>query len=343
MKIIGICGGNGVILHPFKKHLVVNVEIRAIFRTKGMEQWKANFDDILMETDGLEIFKIHNFKKLVGADAIIGAPDCGHSSMLAYSRAKKLSDPKENDSLTLYIKAVKYIKPKCFLMENLPKLLEQYTEDEFRETFKDYELIFHKVSVSEFGNSQKNRIRLIMIGFRKDLDVTYNNDLDNVRYQFSYIYKVNTLKYSGYLTRGLKDENYYKGHVRENINDVITIYSGKKLSLQQIKDYWDDNPDEKRFIVNDRKFTTAPGVYRNLRYDYPATARKANRQYNHNGLQLSPRELARIQGIPDEFRIIIEKKNPYYWINKARATVTKTPPYEIGQWFYNQLKKALWI
>lgn len=334
MKVLGVCGGNGVILFPFKKYLVANYEIRSIFHTSGMEQWKVNFGDIPYYTKERQMYLQE------GIDIIIGAPDCGHSSILAYSRAKKLRDPRDNKSLQMYIKSVLYYKPKVFLMENLPKLLQQYTIQDFKETFPDYELIFHNVSVREFGNSQKNRVRLVIIGYTKNLN---EEDKANLQYQFSNIYRVSKLKTAGELTKGLKNENLLTGNIRESINDIITIYAGRKLSLSDIKNYWDRNPDKKRFVVTDRKFTTAPGVYRNLDNDFPATARKANRQYNQDGLQLTPRELARIQGVPDRFKLYIDTNRAQYWVNKTRATVTKTPPYEIGYWFHKQCKKIITI
>lgn len=58
------------------------------------------------------------------------------------------------------------------------------------------------------------------------------------------------------------------------------------------------------------------------------TARKADRQFKWNGLPMSPRELARIMGIPDKFKIHIEEDRKNYWINKGRLIVTQTFPYE---------------
>lgn len=335
MKVLGICGGNGVILHRFKKHLIGNIEIRSIFHTKDNEQWKANFGNIEYVRKKDNIFRQIDRGDINNLDIVIGAPDCGHSSILALSRAKSFSNPKNNESLNLFIACVKSFSPKVFLMENLDKLLEQYTYSDLRVVLSQYNIHFKTVSVSEFGNSQLNRIRLLIIGIRKDFDYGLSNE---VRDQFLKIYKVSKLKTSSELTSGLEEEDYKTGNIREPLSDIITIYSGAKLSLQDIKLYWERNPDKKRFVVTDRKFTTAPGVYRNLPNEYPATARKANRQYNHLGLQLTPRELARIQGIPDYFKIYIDPKNPKYWINKSRATVTKTPPYEIGDWFFRQCR-----
>ena len=331
MKTISVMGGNGVICYPFKNHLLFNAETRKLFHTKDNEQWVLNFKSIpyYKEKDFLENVQLNDL------DVLIGAPDCGHSSALAYSRAKKLSNPRDNESLTLFIKSVLKYNPKVFLMENLPKLLVSITKEDFENTFKNYSLIFHTQSVSEFGNSQKTRIRLIIIGINKEY---FGKDLELIQYHFSKIYKVSKLKTCGELTGDLKKENLELGNIREDINSTITLYAGFRSTLYDIRDYWRKNPTKKRITVHGRNFTTAPGVYRNLFNDYPSTARKANRQYNHNGLQLTPRELARIQGIPDRFKIFINPKNKMYWINKARTTVTKCPPFEIGYWFYKQCK-----
>lgn len=328
MNVIGVCGGNGIILYPFKKHLIANIEPRALFHTKRDKQWKANFKDIPM------------FKELVKftvkVDVIIGAPDCGHSSILSYSRKKSLSDPRDNKSLNIYIKAIRKYKPKIFLIENLPKMLDIITPDIWRNLFPKYEFIFHNGPVSMYGNSQFSRIRTVIIGIHKK---KIGQGLEKAQYHFNRIYKVNEFANCGELLKGLTNEDIDFGHVRENINSTITIYAGRKLTLRQAQKYWNVFKDAKHWVVKNRNFKTAPGVYRNLNKDFPLVARKANRQFNQEGLQMTPRELARIQNIPNKFKIYMERENVGYWINKGRTTVTKTPPYDIGKWFYKQLKK----
>jgi site-specific DNA-cytosine methylase len=330
MNILGVNAGNGVLLHAAKEHVIGNIEPRAIFHTKDNDQWKANFGDIPYYKNIRELRV--DLKEPV--DVIMGNPDCGHSSVLSYSRKKSLSDPKDNDSLNLYIKCVKKYKPYVFMMENLPKLLDICTPQFWSDTFPDYSISYLIFSVSEWGNSQKTRVRLVMVGVRTDVALAHDNKL---QYHFTEIYKVNELKTTGELLKGLIKEDIELGHVTEDINSVITLYAGFKISLKDVQKIWQEDPDLSRWVVKDRKFTTAPGVYRNPKAKYPSTARKSNRQFNPRGLQMSPRELARIQGVPDDFKLIIKEEDIQYWINKSRASVTKTPPYEIGQWFYNQL------
>jgi len=343
MKILGVNGGNGVILYPMRRFLIGNYEPRSVFKTRENKQWKLNFPKVPLHNHPLDFY--HNYTgkhiKYPIPDVIVGAPDCGHSSVLAYSRAKKLSNPLDNPSLDLYIRSILLLNPKIFMMENLPKMLELVGKEVIMETFTNYELIFHERSVIDWGNSQKNRKRLVLIGLSKQY---FKENLALVRDYFTYIYRINSIKNCEELLKGIEDFNEDQGHVRESISDIITLYSGYKISLRDIQRFWKNHSDLRRWPVSDRKFSTAPGVYRNLKSDLPATARKANRQFNDRGLQMSPRELARIQGVPDKFQIYIDRGQLTYWINKGRATVTKTPPYEIGKWFYNQLKQIpeLW-
>lgn len=331
MKILGVNGGNGVILYPLKKYLIGNVEIRSVFKVPNDDQWKLNFGDIPLATEA------EGLTDYLTVDVIVGAPNCGHSSMLAYSRAKKLSDPMKDESLELFMIAIKLCKPKVFLMENLPKMLDMISEDVWVKSFSEYELIFINFPVTYWGNSQKTRKRLVIIGFLKD---HFKDHFYEVRDHFLNIYKVKELKVCKDLLADLPEN----GHFRESITDVITMYSGFKISLKKAQQFWLENPTLKRWPVNDKKFTTAPGVYRNLDSGYPAVARKANRQFNAQGLQMSPRELARIQGVPDTFQIYLDPERETFSINKGRTTVTKTPPYEIARWFYKQLKKIQpWI
>lgn len=335
-RILAVCGGNGSWIFPMKKALMGNIEPRSLFSTPDDIQWNKNFQ-------GIKLYKKHLGCEWMRPSVIVGAPDCGSSSMMALTRAKSFSNPLENDSFNVFFDQINYSRPNIFFMENLPKAK---TAVESMEWLKDqYYLHYMTRSVTFFGNSQKGRIRLIVMGIRKDFKV-------NHKLIWKHITKPRKtgVKTTEELLRGLEKYSYRRGHVTELLDEEITIYAGKKMSLRDIKKFWDDHPNEKRFPAVDRNYTTAPGVYRNLPHEYPAVARKANRQFNQHGIQMSPRELARIQGIPDKFKIFTtctrkrSKRYPHkhrnFWINKARTTVAKCPPYEMGLWIWESLN---WI
>lgn len=332
-KILAVCGGNGSWIYPMKEYLTANIEPRPIFSTPNNTQWRANF--------GKRV-KLYNHlqpSEVVPANVIIGAPDCGNSSMMALTRAKRLSDPLNNESFASFFNQIKESEPEIFFMENLPKA-QPYVES-IGWLKKRYHLHFLVKPVTFFGNSQAGRVRLIVMGIRKDFKI-------NHKLIWKHITKPqeHKIKTTRELLSGLTEKNYDHrfGHITENLNSVVTIYAGKKLPLSDIKKYWEKDPKQKRFLAKGRKYTSAPGVYRNLPDEYPQVARKTNRQFNPNGIQMSPRELARIQGIPDSFRIVAyfnqPNRNLGYWINKGRATATKCPPYEVGLWILWALR---WI
>ena len=334
MKVIGITVGNGVMVYPFKEHLIGNVETRTDYQTPNDIQWVLNFGKI-------PLYKVKpKLKKFRGADIIISHPTCGHSSMLAYSRGKKLGDGKADETVQLFIKSVKVIKPQCFLFENLTTLFKSFPENEFDREFKHYHLIKWNVSMADFGNSQVTRERLVIVGIRK-----YGTNLKIGDFRLNAPQR-STLKRVYQLEKGLEKENRHLCHMREADDKVVCMEKDfKKLNLKQIRAIW-NSPEYKNRKKWDARTTgkgnmmNLPGVYRNLANDFPLTARKQNRQFNSKGYIMSPRELARIQGIPDSFRLWFDLDRDQYSINKARVTATKCPPFEVGQWFYNCIIKT---
>lgn len=333
VKILGVTAGLGVALYPFKDNLIGNIEPRPVFHTPLNEQWEANFP-------GIPLFKKDSWAPEL-TDVIISSPDCGSGSMLRMSRSKKMGDHKTNNSLITFLDYITQYAPKIFLFENLDGLFKSFPELEFRDILKQYRLIIHSCSVEYFGNSQKTRKRLIIVGIRNDLP----KKVDKYFKKPDYRSKIKTcIKLYG----DLKESNMNLGHVREHQSLIISIYARTKMSIRQIRLYWRQNLKGKKrwFTYGKAKFLTAPGVYRNLANDYPATARKANRQFDHKGRMLTPRQLARIMGVPDIFHIhMVEGKKKNYWINKGRTAITKGMVYEVATWFKKCLIKSqnIWI
>lgn len=330
-KVLGITSGLGVSLYPFRKNVICNIEPRGLFHTRGNEQWKLNFGEIPLY--GMLPAEKSFFEPI---DVIISSPDCGSGSILRYSRSKELGDHKKNHSLLMFFESIKIFQPKFFEFENLDGLFKSFPEKDFREQVKNYYLIIHNAPVSNWGNSQINRKRLIIIGIRRDLPFKKLKKyfrLPNIPY-------VKTCK-EIYGDLPLVDKELC--HTREPITEIISIHARCRMSLFDIAQTWNQRlKGKKRWETEPGfKFSTAPGVYRNLDSSFPATARKANRQFDNMGLTLTPRQLARVQGVPDSFKLYYDDTKPKYCINKARCVITKTPPMNISYWFKRKLEKAL--
>lgn len=330
LKVLGVCAGQGALLFPFKKNLLGNIEIRGVFHTPGEEQWKLNFGDIPFYKG----YCLQEFDERV--DIIISSPDCGASSIMRLSKVKELGKPKDNRSLNLVIEGINYYKPKIFLIENLPRLLSLLPNEYLHEAFKDYKLIFHERSVSDYGNSQVSRKRLVIIGVHKKTGKKYLN-------AFNEIFQVKTPT----ITRELLFESPYGSNYNIPIEKTLAMYDYRKLpekknlTVEKIQVLWNSAfKNEKKWPIKTAKMSTLPGVYRLELDKPPLTLRPADRQFRPDGYPLGINDFKAIMGFPKQFKIYINQENYLYWLNKARYTIAKGSVYEVGIWFKKCIKRV---
>lgn len=330
MNVLGISAGQGGLLFPFRKRLLGNIEPRGVFHTPGEEQWKANFKDVPFYKG----YCLQEFDEKV--DIIISSPDCGASSIMRLSKVKELGKPKDNRSLNLVIEGINYYKPKIFLIENLPRLLSLLPNKYLQEAFKDYKLIFHERSVSDYGNSQVSRKRLIIIGVHKKTGKKYLN-------AFNEVFQVKTPT----ITRELLFESPYGSNYNIPIEKTLAMYDYRKLpekknlTVEKIQVLWNSAfKNEKKWPIKTAKMSTLPGVYRLELDKPPLTLRPADRQFRPDGYPLGINDFKVIMGFPKKFKIYIDQENYLYWLNKARYTIAKGSVFEIAIWFKRCLKRA---
>lgn len=332
-NLLGICAGQGALLFPFvnskKFNILGNIEPRSVFHTKPESQWKANFK-------GIPFLKGYELPKDWHPDIILSSPDCGSCSVMRLSKSKTLGDPKSNKSIQLVFQSIQYYEPALFLIENLPRLLSLISKEMLMDFFKDYKLIFHERSVSDYGNSQVSRKRLIIIGVHKKTGKKYLN-------AFNEVFQVKTPK----LTRDLLFVSPYGSNYNIPIEKTLAMYDYRKLpekknlTVEKIQVLWNSTfKQEKKWPIKTAKMSTLPGVYRLELDKPPLTLRPADRQFRPDGYPLGINDFKAIMGFPKQFKIYIDQENYLYWLNKARYTIAKGSVYEVGIWFKKCIKRV---
>lgn len=332
-NLLGICAGQGALLFPFlrskKFNLLGNIEPRSVFHTKSESQWKANFK-------GIPFLKGYELPKDWHPDIILSSPDCGSCSVMRLSKSKTLGDPKSNKSIQLVFQSIQYYEPALFLIENLPRLLSLISKEMLMDFFKDYKLIFHERSVSDFGNSQVSRKRLVIVGVHLDKGKKYLN-------AFNEVFQVKTPK----LTRDLLFVSPYGSNYNIPIEKTLAMYDYRKLpekknlTVEKIQVLWNSAfKNEKKWPIKTAKMSTLPGVYRLELDKPPLTLRPADRQFRPDGYPLGINDFKVIMGFPKKFKIYIDQENYLYWLNKARYTIAKGSVYEVGLWFKKCIKNV---
>jgi len=121
--------------------------------------WKVYFGE-----EG-DVRKVDWTKYKGKVDLIHGGPPCQPFSIAG--QQKGANDPR--DMWPEFVRAVNEIKPKCFVAENVPGLLnkcfEKYVQTVIIDSLKDYSLFKFILNSKDFGVPQ-SRSRVIFVGFR---------------------------------------------------------------------------------------------------------------------------------------------------------------------------------
>ena len=331
VKVLGVCGAQGALLFPLRKYLMGNVEPRAVFHSRNEEQWRLNFGKIPF-VRSLDRLKIED------VDVILGSPSCGHSSVFSYSRKKSLGKPREDECLSLFLSSVKQFKPKIFVMENLPKLMDLIPLEEWYQNLPGYRLIVHCHSVIDFGNSQKSRKRLLLVGIRKDIPDEVSRNFSKVfNVRFNRPFKVRDIPKKIDKSLNFTDEDDRKMSMYKYWDPTRTT-----LTVKEIRELWTGKfKKEYKWPMNGHKMKTLPGVYRNRPNAYPLTIRPSSRQFNPAGNPMGLEEFRVIMGFPRKYLVYFDEAKPVYWLNKGRNALSKGSVYECGIWVKRCLKASI--
>ena len=273
-------------------------------------------------------------------DVIIGGPPCQGMSL---SGPRKLNDPRNRLYLS-YIRLVKEIQPRAFVIENVPGLVSlfggQIKDSIIKEFTKlGYNIQYKIMCASDYGVPQ-SRKRVVFVGTQEE----------------SFTYPVETAQYiscemalsdlpdlvdeigdeeSNYKT---KAQNKYQREMRKGskklFNHVAAKHSDrvkKIISLVPAGGNYKDLPEEYR---NTRNFHVA---WTRFPKDKPAptidTGHRHHFHYKHNRVP-TVRECARLQSFPDRFRFLGNKTEQFRQVGNA------VPPL-MAKAIAEELKKAL--
>ena len=164
------CGGSslGYKQVGFKELLAIDFEKHAVetfgLNFPGIPVWEKN----IKEVTGKEILKFCKIK-LGELDVLDGSPPCQGFSL---SGSRNINDGR-NQLFLEFIRLIKELRPKVFVMENVPGMIRGKMKGLFKEimiTLKDSEYkVKCKLLNSKYYGVPQARERLFWIGVRKDL------------------------------------------------------------------------------------------------------------------------------------------------------------------------------
>ena len=325
-NIIDLFCGCGGLSYGFEKagfNILVGIDNDA----KAIETFELNHNG----AKGIcgDITQIHyktDIKPIIGnktIDVIIGGPPCQGMSL---SGPRKLNDPRNKLYLS-YIRLVDEIRPKMFVIENVPGLVGLFggqIKDSIIEKFEEmgYEIQYKILCAAEHGVPQSRR-RVVFVGSRigsfvypqkKNEIITCEmalSDLPALENELgSEVMEYKTKASNTYQKLMRQDSRAVYNHIAANHSERVR----KIISLVPDGGNYKDLPEE---YAHSRNFHVA---WTRFASNKPAptidTGHRHHFHYKYNRVP-TVRECARLQSFPDDFIFLGNKTQQFRQVGNA--------------------------
>ena len=166
---VGITCGIGSLLVGAKAagfKVAGNVEWRKYYHHQDETErntFTENFPGAIFP-NSVEQMTEEEFRKFSNPDIALGHPECGNFSVLNGAHKDRLNMMLDPADIPLFVDLVAKLKPRFFVMDDLPKSFMAYPMAKYAEKLPDYDLYPEWISNWGYGNVQKNRNRMFMLG-----------------------------------------------------------------------------------------------------------------------------------------------------------------------------------
>ncbi|MPX28568.1 DNA cytosine methyltransferase [Moraxella catarrhalis] len=305
MKIISLFSGCGGLDLGFKKAgfkiAVANEYDKSIWAT-----FKANHHNTkLIEGDIRHILE-EDFPNDI--DGIIGGPPCQ-----SWSEAGALRgiDDARGQLFYDYIRILKNKQPKFFLAENVSGMLANRHSDAVKSIlnmFDDcgYDVTVNMVNAKNYGVAQERK-RVFYIGFRKDLAINFNFPIGSTAEDDNKITLKDVIWDLQQTAVAALDKNQTNPKAINNNEYFIGSFSPIYMSRNRVKAWHEQGFTVQASGRQCQLHPQAPKMQKHGTNDFRFVIGK-----EHLYRRMTVREVARIQGFPDDFKFIYQNVDDGY-------------------------------
>ena len=305
-RAVGITCGVGSMLVGARQagfDIVGNVEWRKYYHrvdAAGLNTFLRNFDGAFFK-ESIDNLDPAEIERMMNADIALGHPECGNFSQLGgvnKAHKEKLLDPTD---IPLFIDLVARLKPRFFVMDDLPKSFGAFPMSEYAKRLPDYDLFPEWVSNWGYGNVQTYRNRMFMIG-----------SLREEKWSFQAGEAENPLTLADVIGDlpeprvGSNFPNHDPWAPEELAQKSLSLRKiGDRPKWRELAEYAEKNWKQGQsmtYFANDGTIKKKPGC--KIEYWDRGASVQDGGSYKLHPIRFSPltlRERARIQGFPDDF------------------------------------------
>ncbi|MBM6761014.1 DNA cytosine methyltransferase [Megamonas hypermegale] len=330
MKVISLFSGCGGLDLGFEK-AGFEIPVANEFDKTIWDTFEINHPKTKLIKGDIRNIKEEDFPNEI--DGIIGGPPCQ-----SWSEAGTLKgiDDDRGKLFYDYIRILKNKKPKFFLAENVSGMLSvRHSEavKNFTSMFEQsgYDISLTLVNAKDYGVAQERK-RVFFIGFRKDLNVNFTFPKGSTKNDSKKITLRDVIWDLQETAVPAGEKNYANPNAINNNEYFIGNYSTIFMSRNRVKSW-----DEQAFTVqaSGRQCQLHPQAPKMLKIEKNKFCFVKEKESLYR--RMTVREIARIQGFPDDFKFIYKNvNNGYKMIGNA---VPVNLAYEIAIVIKNILKK----
>ena len=308
LKAVGITCGIGSMLVGARQagfDVAGNVEWRGYYHFRdrdGRNTFGENFPGAIFKKH-LDDLTPTELRVIEGADLVLGHPECGNFSILSGANVAAGRDLRKDPSdIPLFVDLIARVRPRFFAMDDLPRSFTAFPMQEYHRRLAEYDLYPEWVSNWGYGNVQKNRNRMFMVGALRGQGFAFRPGEDH-----------NPLKTADILSQVEGLPNHLP-HCRTG--------NSPRARCAALPDrYWTWAEVAARFMAHPsgwswtyEKPDGTNGVrigFLRTHWDGPCHVLTGQNAICHplTGFPLTIRERAKIQGFPDDFVFYSEKVN----------------------------------
>lgn len=305
MNIISLFSGCGGLDLGFKQ-AGFNITFANEFDNTIWDTFMANHPETKLIKGDIRQIKDTDFPNNI--DGIIGGPPCQ-----SWSEAGSLKgiEDERGQLFYEYIRILRYKQPKFFLAENVSGMLANRHSDAVQNILKlfsesGYNVTLSLANAKNYGVAQERK-RIFYIGFRNDLNISYNFPIGST-YEDSKKITLRDIIWDLQETAiPALSKNYHNPKSINNNEYFIGAYSPIFMSRNRVKNW-----DEQAYTVqaSGRQCQLHPQAPKMEKVGLNKCVFKSG--YERLYRRMTVREIARIQGFPDNFRFIYKNINNAY-------------------------------
>lgn len=309
MNVISLFSGCGGLDLGFEK-AGFNIPVANEFDKTIWETFKVNHPNThLIEGDVRQITKEDIAQYIDGeVDGIIGGPPCQ-----SWSEAGSLKGIKDARGQLFfdYIRILTEFQPKFFLAENVSGMLaDRHSEavQNILHMFEEagYDVSFTLVNAKDYGVAEERK-RVFYIGFRKDLNIQFGFPKGSTKDDSKKITLRDIIWDLQETAVPSGPKNHHNPDAINNNEYFTGTYSPIFMSRNRVKSW-----DEQAFTVqaSGRQCQLHPQAPKMVKFGKNDCRFVEGKEHLYRRMTI--REVARVQGFPDDFKFIYEDTNTAY-------------------------------